>query len=1029
MDKGLFSYFRGKKENKRTKFDISYENISSARLFELQTKGLIEVMPDDTHEIGQNTQTKVMPMNSPCMTRIKQNTYAMFNSNQAVWSHWNDFITNGTAFGDTYGNNLSNQELNNPWRVPQIFVNDLQLITKIANGWAIPIFKLPSTLVEKLRSKIPQLDKTKHFKFCKGDTFQRPSFFKAQLSSFYQTIFLMAIEDRRLEGYSDFSDLFEFIPYIVPHFKELTNESDGWQLDGLEIGCDPITACRFYNFLLGTTSDFSLISQEEDYNAVFLHTLGFRFFCDPYSTDLRIKHGPFLLEKYSVNNDFSSYRYKRNIYESVELGDTTDWKYSKVYSYGTFWQSTECDFDFSNLSQGQVFECYKTGVLFGVNSTYHVYNNIPPVFGFLADPYEFLDGKNVYGSNKFNPYESCVGINKSFGTSVMPSPYNEACQDSVIGCPVSSFRPEYIYQEYDVPQPACDILLPLLYTQLLNVGFVGFELPTQYRPTAYTYSLGFDGFGLLIYQCKSASRHLDNCDIPLEGITCRNSFDYRFETILALPFFHYSKCWNDVFRNKTVSSAELDYRQTNSVLQLDYNRINYFKAYPATETESCPEWLQNAIDDNAANSWVIPFDYLPKNPYDDVLINDSPIFYKLIKNECHYFNIVNMQSAFALLTGYALQEVVCYNVLNVLSNQFSLAEQAPSAKQMIGILLDKFYLPNYYNGLLHTKYQNFPKDYFSSALLDPQSGANVVDIPDNIVELRNATALQKFWEGLAVARSIRSYFQQKFGTSPSHGDDTNTLLLGQNHSPVNIGEVIQTSQTDNTPQGTRSGLGAAHSNSGLCSKRFNEHGFIVIVMSHTLELQYQQGLQAKWQPKDSFLDYPVSDFAHVGNESIKQKEIFYESKSLPNNVLANLVTDVNGVRTKLKFDGHTLPALKIGKNMGTVTLIRNKCSGSEQGFNTIFGYIPRWSVYKFAFDTVHGDMRDIWDFWHTFRKFFAAPILCHELVNGEFIAENDEFNRIFASTSEENGDYFIVNMFVNASVKRAMPYVCAPAGN
>lgn len=67
-----------------------------------------------------------------------------FTPNSTVWKHWNDYVTNGTAYADTYGNNANNQKTDNQWRPPQVSFNDIQLISKLANGWAIPVFRLTS---------------------------------------------------------------------------------------------------------------------------------------------------------------------------------------------------------------------------------------------------------------------------------------------------------------------------------------------------------------------------------------------------------------------------------------------------------------------------------------------------------------------------------------------------------------------------------------------------------------------------------------------------------------------------------------------------------------------------------------------------------------------------------------------------------------------------------------------------------------------------------------------------------------------
>ena len=150
----LFSYFTGKRDIKHSKFDMSFQNLFTSNFGELKPAACYEVLGGDTWKVAQNTLTKVAPMPAPAYARIKQNFYSFFVPNQIVWKHWNDFITNGTAYLDTYGNNQTNQEITNQWQQPSIMVNDLQLQTKLANGWALPVFRLSANEVQALISRI-----------------------------------------------------------------------------------------------------------------------------------------------------------------------------------------------------------------------------------------------------------------------------------------------------------------------------------------------------------------------------------------------------------------------------------------------------------------------------------------------------------------------------------------------------------------------------------------------------------------------------------------------------------------------------------------------------------------------------------------------------------------------------------------------------------------------------------------------------------------------------------------------------------
>lgn len=140
----LFKTFQKDRKIDTTPFDLSFQNLLTANFGGLTPLGSYPVLPKDRFKIGSNILTKVEPMPAPAFCRIKQNTYAFFTPNSTVWKHWNDYVTNGTAYADTYGNNANNQKTDNQWRPPQVSFNDIQLISKLANGWAIPVFRLTS---------------------------------------------------------------------------------------------------------------------------------------------------------------------------------------------------------------------------------------------------------------------------------------------------------------------------------------------------------------------------------------------------------------------------------------------------------------------------------------------------------------------------------------------------------------------------------------------------------------------------------------------------------------------------------------------------------------------------------------------------------------------------------------------------------------------------------------------------------------------------------------------------------------------
>lgn len=80
-----------------------------------------------------------------------------------------------------------------------------------------------------------------------------------------------------------------------------------------------------------------------------------------------------------------------------------------------------------------------------------------------------------------------------------------------------------------------------------------------------------------------------------------------------------------------------------------------------------------------------------------------------------------------------------------------------------------------------------------------------------------------------------------------------------------------------------------------------------------------------------------------------------------------------------------------------------------------FGYAPRYSEYKYIPSTVHGEMRGSLDYWHLARKFGADVAL-----NAEFVhPKPEDLNRIFAV--QEGGDQLIGQIYNKTVAIRKMP--------
>lgn len=256
--------------------------------------------------------------------------------------------------------------------------------------------------------------------------------------------------------------------------------------------------------------------------------------------------------------------------------------------------------------------------------------------------------------------------------------------------------------------------------------------------------------------------------------------------------------------------------------------------------------------------------------------------------------------------------------------------------------------------------------------LDPK-GTLVVDGENSgisIQDLRTSNALQRWFE--RNARGGSRYIEQilaHFGVRSSDARLQRPQFLGGGKMPIAVSEVLQTSSTDATsPQANMAGHGiSAGVNNGF-KHYFEEHGYVIGLMSIMPRTGYQQGVPRDFTKFDN-MDFYFPEFAHLSEQEIKNQELY--------------VTDD--------------PAY----NEGT------------------FGYTPRYAEYKYHESEAHGDFRGNMSFWHLNRIFNNKPNL-----NTTFVECNPS-NRVFA-TSQTQDDKFWVQIYQDVKALRLMPKYGTP---
>lgn len=235
--------------------------------------------------------------------------------------------------------------------------------------------------------------------------------------------------------------------------------------------------------------------------------------------------------------------------------------------------------------------------------------------------------------------------------------------------------------------------------------------------------------------------------------------------------------------------------------------------------------------------------------------------------------------------------------------------------------------------------------------------------------LRYAFQVQKWMERNARggARYVESNLAH-FGVRSSDARLQRPEFLGGGRSPVVVSEVVQTSETGTTPQGTMAGHAFSVQNAHAFSKGFEEHGLVIGIVSVMPRTGYYQGLP-KMFSRTSRYDYPWPEFMHLGEEAVLSKEIFLD--------------------------------------------------GSAND-STVFGYQPRYDELRRRESSVHGKFRAAYNYWHMCRNFGTT----RPTLNAAFV-EADPTKRINAVTTEPN---VYMQVYNDLMAVRPMPVEGTPGG-
>ena len=347
----------------------------------------------------------------------------------------------------------------------------------------------------------------------------------------------------------------------------------------------------------------------------------------------------------------------------------------------------------------------------------------------------------------------------------------------------------------------------------------------------------------------------------------------------------------------------------------------------------------------------------------------------------------------------------------------------------------------------------FGKDYFTTAKLHPQAGANpsrvsvdvagldlnrgMVEAPTpggvtnlqlvtsdrvktalgtnvfsssvigqfTVEELRAAVSLQRYLErNNYVGSKVINQLLAHFGIAPTPERLDMSEYLGGSNFGVQIGDVTSTTPVQDTSPdhevlnlglGAQAGKGVAASRTETIRYHAKEHGVFMTLMYIIPDTAYYQGIPKVMQlgVTGDPLDFYTPEFENLGFQEILNKEVYIPDQK----------------RFTLEYQDYDP--------------------------DEIFGYAPRYAFLKWQQDILAGDFvghfddqaygpmgQTQMDAWHLFRK-FAYDDQDPLALNSNFVEcdnYNNDYDRIFQIT-DNRLDHFYFN--IDCDVKATRPMV------
>lgn len=299
------------------------------------------------------------------------------------------------------------------------------------------------------------------------------------------------------------------------------------------------------------------------------------------------------------------------------------------------------------------------------------------------------------------------------------------------------------------------------------------------------------------------------------------------------------------------------------------------------------------------------------------------------------------------------------------------------------------------NAMVHNVYFNSAQDNVSEKLvMDSNNVSSTGDlktlVPNNLwADLASATAVSvnQLRQSFAIQRMLekdarggtryREMLKAHFGVSIPDLTIQVPEYLGGKRVPLNITQVLQTSENGSTPLGYTGAFSNTAFNDRPFIKSFNEYGMILGVACVRTAQSYSQGLSKLWTRNRRF-DWYYPAFANLGEQPVYKRELW-----------------LSGTTTTTSY------------------------------FDQVFGYQEAWAEYRYHPSLVTGNLApnandNTLTAWTYTNKFNTAPVL-----NSSFMVQpSSQIGDTLVVTN--TATQFVADFYFDVTCTRPMPVYSVP---